>query len=309
MNYIRHLAGFFDRVAADERLNPTHISMYVSLFQFWNASRFKNPISISRNELMRVSKISAKATYHKCMKELNDFGYLKYKPSFNPFKGSLVYLFNFQMSSNNETNNDFAANSPIQKKKNNKTNWQTGSEQPLSTNHTKNETGSEQAQEPYINGSNIINQTSLNLGKPAQKKEVQKLNGLGKEEKEKLRQKKKLSTPKADEIPTDSVGKRNVIARHEAISPSLQEVQEYFASQKFPTVEAEKFYNYFQSNGWLVGGRTKMKDWKAAARNWMLNAQKFANPFLQKERAGVRPVKPTAKHLHANTKKNYSEPL
>jgi len=134
MNYIRHLAGFFDRVAADERLNPTHISMYVSLFQFWNASRFKNPISISRGELMRVSKISAKATYHKCMKELNDFGYLKYKPSYNPFKGSLVYLFNFQ----------------------------TGNEQPLSTNHTKITTSSEQAQEPYINGSNIINQTSLN---------------------------------------------------------------------------------------------------------------------------------------------------
>lgn len=142
MNYIRHLAGFFDRVAADERLNPTHISMYVSLFQFWNASRFKNPISISRNELMRVSKISAKATYHKCMKELNDFGYLKYKPSFNPFKGSLVYLFNFQ----------------------------TSSEQPLGTDHTKNGTGIEQAQEPYINGSNIINQTSLNLVSQRKKK-------------------------------------------------------------------------------------------------------------------------------------------
>lgn len=249
MNYIRHLAGFFDRVAADERLNPTHISMYVSLFQFWNASRFKNPISISRGELMRVSKISAKATYHKCMKELNDFGYLKYKPSYNPFKGSLVYLFNFQ----------------------------TGSEQPLSTDHAKNETGGEQAQEPYINGSNIINQTSLNLGEPAQKKEVQKVNGQGKKEK---------SSAKKE--------------RNAFVAPQLAQVQEYFALQKFPTVEASKFYNYFQSNGWLVGGRTKMKDWRAAAHNWMLNAKKFA---------GGKPVKPKAKHLHATTNKNYSEPL
>jgi hypothetical protein len=256
MNYIKHLAGFFDRVASDERLNPTHVSMYVSLFQFWNASRFQNPISISRNELMKVSKISAKATYHKCMKELNDFGYLQYRPSYNPFKGSLVYLFNFQ----------------------------TGSEQPPDTHHTKNDTGSEQAQEPYINSSNIINQTSLNLGKPAQKRKVQKLNGLGKEEKEKLRQKKKNS-PLVD---------------GSFIIPKPNKVQEYFASQKFPSVEAAKFYNYFQSNGWLVGGRTKMKDWKAAARNWMLNAQKFA---------GGKSVKPTAKHLHANTNKNYSEPL
>lgn len=258
MNYIRHLAGFFDRVAADERLNPTHISMYVSLFQFWNASRFKNPISISRGELMRVSKISAKATYHKCMKELNDFGYLKYKPSYNPFKGSLVYLFNFQ----------------------------TGTEQPLSTDHTKNETGSEQAQEPYINGSNIINQTTLNLGEPAQKKEVQKMNRQGKKEKSSVKK------------------ERNVF-----VAPQPGEVEKYFASQKFPAVEASKFYNYFQSNGWLVGGRTKMKDWQAAARNWMLNANKFDNPPLQKERAGVRSVKPKAKHLHASTNKNYSEPL
>lgn len=271
MNYIKHLAGFFDRVAGDERLNPTHVSMYVSLFQFWNASRFQNPISISRNELMKVSKISAKATYHKCMKELNDFGYLQYRPSYNPFKGSLVYLFNFQ----------------------------TGSEQPPDTHHTKNETGSEQAQEPYINTSNIINQTSLNLGKPAQKKEVQKVNGLEKEEKEKLRQKKKKKAEAEGESPDgyrDSAKKE----RNDFVTPQPGEVQEYFVSQKFPPMEAEKFYNYFQSNGWLVGGRTKMKDWKAAARNWMLNAKKFA---------GEKSVKPRAKHLHATTAKNYNEPL
>lgn len=249
MNYIRHLAGFFDRVAADDRLNPTHISMYVSLFQFWNASRFQNPISISRNELMKVSKISAKATYHKCMRELNDFGYLQYRPSYNPFKGSLVYLFNFQ----------------------------TGTKQAGGTDQTKNETGTEQAQEPYINGSNIINQTDLNLVEPAQKKESRKMNGWEKKEK---------SSAKKE---------RNVF-----VAPQLNQVQEYFASQKFPPVEAEKFYNYFQSNGWLVGGRTKMKDWKAAARNWMLNANKFATG---------KPVKPKAKHLHARTNKNYSEPL
>jgi hypothetical protein len=126
------------------------------------------------------------------------------------------------------------------------------------------------------------------LGKPAQKKEVQKVNGLEKEEKEKLRQKKK------NVIQGDSEGTVKFKL------PKLSEVQEYYVSQKFPSVEAAKFYNYFQSNGWLVGGRTKMKDWKAAARNWMLNAQKFASG---------KSVKPTAKHLHATTAKNYNEPL
>ena len=71
-------------------------------------------------------------------------------------------------------------------------------------------------------------------------------------------------------------------------------------SQKFPTVEAAKFYNYFQSNGWLVGGRTKMKDWKAAAETGCSMPKKFA---------GGKSVKPRAKHLHATTAKNYNEPL
>jgi replication initiation and membrane attachment protein DnaB len=81
MNYIKHLTGFFEKVAVDKALNPTHVSLYMSLFQFWNCNRFKNPISISRDELMRISKISSKATYHKCLKNLHSLGYIKYEPS------------------------------------------------------------------------------------------------------------------------------------------------------------------------------------------------------------------------------------
>jgi hypothetical protein len=95
LNYIKHLTGFFHLIIKDDRLNPTHISLYIALFQYWNVNRFRNPISISRSEMMKVSKISAKGTYHKCMRELHDFGYIKYDPSYNPFRGSLVYLINF----------------------------------------------------------------------------------------------------------------------------------------------------------------------------------------------------------------------
>ena len=308
MNYIKHLAGFFDRIAIDERLNPTHVSLYVSLFQFWNASRFQNPISISRNELMKVSKISAKATYHKCMKELNEWQYLKYKPSYNPFKGSLVYLFNFQsgeiekfeapnlfsneMSSQNKLTKK--ANSPIPKSKNNQTNWQTGSKQALVAHHTKIETSVEQAQEPYININKQYKQNIKNLDKQTKKLAVQKLNGL--EKKEKSSAKKERSV-----ISNDSE------KSHQFKEPNLKQVQKYFASQKFDAIEAEKFYNYFQSNGWLVGGKTKMKDWQAAARNWMLNSKRFSNsPPLEGQGVGK---KPSAKNLHTKHNKNYNEPL
>ena len=93
MNYIKLLAGFFEKASDDDKLNPTHISMYMALFQFWNINHFQNPISISRNQVMKVSKICSFATYHKCIRELNEYGYLRYLPSYNPYKGSLITLF------------------------------------------------------------------------------------------------------------------------------------------------------------------------------------------------------------------------
>ena len=78
--------------------------------------------------------------------------------------------------------------------------------------------------------------------------------------------------------------------------PNLQEIKNYFLEKESTTTEAEKFYNYFQSNGWLVGGKTKMKDWKAAARNWILNAKRFAKPE-------------TTSNLHVNENKRYDIPL
>lgn len=99
MNYIRHLTAAMERFASDNRLNPTHVSLYLALFQYWNLARFKNPVSISRDEIMRLSKIGSKVTYHRCIKDLHNWSYLQYDPSHNPFKGSHVYMFNFCTSS------------------------------------------------------------------------------------------------------------------------------------------------------------------------------------------------------------------
>lgn len=100
MNYLKHLTEFFDRTILDKSINPTHISLYMVLFQFWNINQFKSPITITRDEVMQISKIYSKATYHKCMKELNIKGYVKYEPSFNPYKGSSVYLIDFTIKDN-----------------------------------------------------------------------------------------------------------------------------------------------------------------------------------------------------------------
>lgn len=106
MNYIKHLTEFFDKVSNDETLKPTHISLYIALFQSWNCNRFKNPVSISRDELMRISKIGSKATYHKCLKKLHAAGYVHYIPSYNPFKESQVSLcyFGEELNTDSQSN-------------------------------------------------------------------------------------------------------------------------------------------------------------------------------------------------------------
>lgn len=49
--------------------------------------------------------------------------------------------------------------------------------------------------------------------------------------------------------------------------PTVEQVKEYAAKAGI-NLDAERFVDYYTANGWKVGGRTPMKDWQAAARNW-----------------------------------------
>ncbi len=101
-NYIKHINGVFLQFYKDNRLNPTHISMYLALFNIWNYNRFPDIFYINREEVMKYSKIGSKSTYHRCIKELSYWKYILYIPSHNPFKGSQIKMFNFETSSNQE---------------------------------------------------------------------------------------------------------------------------------------------------------------------------------------------------------------
>jgi hypothetical protein len=99
MNYIKHLNAVFQKFYADDRLNTTHVSLYMALFQYWNINRFPEEFYIDRQEIMKLSKIGSTATYHGCLKQMDSWKYLKYMPSHNPFKGSKIKLFNFGTTS------------------------------------------------------------------------------------------------------------------------------------------------------------------------------------------------------------------
>lgn len=54
------------------------------------------------------------------------------------------------------------------------------------------------------------------------------------------------------------------------VKPSIEEIEEYCQQCRFTSVNAPAFYDYYESKGWIVG-KSPMKDWKAAIRNWNRN--------------------------------------
>lgn len=51
--------------------------------------------------------------------------------------------------------------------------------------------------------------------------------------------------------------------------PSIDEVRQYFIEKSEESVEAEKFWNFYDCKDWKVGG-DRMERWKSAANGWIL---------------------------------------
>lgn len=56
------------------------------------------------------------------------------------------------------------------------------------------------------------------------------------------------------------------ILKKSFLKPTLQEIKNY-CNERNNDVDAERFYNFYESKGWMVG-KNKMKDWKACVRTW-----------------------------------------
>jgi len=82
------LSQFYSKAAKDNRIGIRHIALYVSLVQIMAVNGFDKPLLTFSSYVMKVAKIYSTATYHRLIKELNDYGYILYKPSFYKGKGS-----------------------------------------------------------------------------------------------------------------------------------------------------------------------------------------------------------------------------
>nr|DAD91248.1 MAG TPA: DNA-binding domain protein [Phage sp. ctXnn1] len=75
--------------------------------------------------------------------------------------------------------------------------------------------------------------------------------------------------------------------------PTPENVREYCREMGYTHVDANRFVDFYSAKGWMVG-KSKMKDWKAAVRNWERQDKG--------QRQGV-----TAKVQNTNRFKNFTE--
>jgi len=107
---------------------------------------------------------------------------------------------------------------------------------------------------------------------------------IGYVEKRKLDQKVQINLDSDSDINLDSDLDSNIIiksksAKHNFKKPQKEEFAEYCKEINY-SCDYHKFYDYYQSKDWMIG-KTRMKDWKAAVRNWQRNDGE-KNPGLRK---------------------------
>lgn len=67
-------------------------------------------------------------------------------------------------------------------------------------------------------------------------------------------------------------------------NPTLDQIREYVYAENL-MVDPEKFFDYYESQGWKLSNGNRMKDWKASCRNWHRKEVEKMN----KEKKGVLP--------------------
>jgi DNA-binding MarR family transcriptional regulator len=79
-------------MSRDHKIKVTHMAMIIAIIQIGGISGLSRVVKISRKKVMEASHIKSTATYHKHLKDLEKFGYVKYEPSYHPLYGSSIIL-------------------------------------------------------------------------------------------------------------------------------------------------------------------------------------------------------------------------
>jgi hypothetical protein len=113
-------------------------------------------------------------------------------------------------------------------------------------------------------------------------------------------------------VSNTNINKQNInFIKLEAIAKEKL-ILDFFKKENYPELEAKKFFNHYQGIGWKVGGKTKIVNWQATARSWMLKAEEMNLSVRAQSRTNNEnnlPLNHFQDNLHTNQNKNYDEPL
>lgn len=85
----RHLS----RLEKDARLNVWHFALVTAILTLAATQKQSKIINVSRRKLMALSHIKTLPSYHKYLKELQEFGIIQYTPSYHPgYKSEIEFL-------------------------------------------------------------------------------------------------------------------------------------------------------------------------------------------------------------------------
>ncbi|RFZ92832.1 hypothetical protein D0C36_15680 [Mucilaginibacter conchicola] len=92
MEFCKPLSVFFGAVKNDPRISITHIGLFATILEYWQTRGFPVPLCAYAHEIMPMAKILANTTYHRCIRDLHDFGYIIYQPSYKRNERSRIIL-------------------------------------------------------------------------------------------------------------------------------------------------------------------------------------------------------------------------
>ena len=95
-----------------------------------------------------------------------------------------------------------------------------------------------------------------------------------------------MDKDKEMDMDKDKVMVKKKLAENTNSKCTFDQVYEYMSlriGKEVAKIEAEKFVNYYESNGWKVG-KNPMKSWGAAANNWITNSKQYAKGTTSNQR-------------------------
>lgn len=97
------------------------------------------------------------------------------------------------------------------------------------------------------------------------RREVNAANRAGKKAEPATNEENLAAEPQPEEKPAQEIQPEKP-KRKNFVKPTVEEIEAFCKEKKY-TVNAQQFFNYYESNGWKIG-RNAMKSWQATVQNW-----------------------------------------